>query len=341
MLGHFNHGMDGAVPGGKPLGVGDIYYGQDLGRDFWFLLNSASGFKRMLSSYPALLSGGVVSYASAWLVNITEAYGLVDFPVQVTDGTVPWASLPVTRADVITAMAYLPAQVNFDVRGPGGYVANGSTTNYLYLKYAEDTPSNGNRNRQKGSGSYAYEQTPSFSLGCDTTNPSGDGSKLLLATLTITAAGVITIVSMPKKTLLNTNQTVPIGFVYWQGPGDASPATLWPDATWSNVSSEEAGLFRRAEGGAASTFNSGTQAGQNKSHTHTQSLAYDSPDHSHTYYWGANAGSGASCTPTGSGYSGSTSGASARHTHANVNIADGGTETRPDNITVRKWRRTA
>lgn len=40
----------------------------------------------------------------------------------------------------------------------------------------------------------------------------------------------------------------PIGFVYIQGANDAAPGTLWPGTTWSDVSSEEAGRFRRIKG---------------------------------------------------------------------------------------------
>ena len=43
----------------------------------------------------------------------------------------------------------------------------------------------------------------------------------------------------------------PIGFVYFQGPNDASPASLWPAGTWTDVSWEEANLVRLNVLGAA------------------------------------------------------------------------------------------
>lgn len=57
-----------------------------------------------------------------------------------------------------------------------------------------------------------------------------------------------------KEFRYNRINTPPIGFTYIQFPGKSAPGTLWPDATWSNVSSEFAGDFFRAEGGAAAAF---------------------------------------------------------------------------------------
>lgn len=54
--------------------------------------------------------------------------------------------------------------------------------------------------------------------------------------------------------------TPPIGAVVIQGPGDTAPGTLYPNTTWSNVSAEEAGVVRRAEGGLAAAFFTGTPA---------------------------------------------------------------------------------
>lgn len=135
---------------------------------------------------------------------------------------------------------------------------------------------------------------------------------------------------------------IPIGMVYIQGPADAAPSTLWPGTTWTNVSSEEAGLFRRFEGGAASAFGGGTQASQNKTHSHT--TGNPSSDHSHimpNHRNGATASGGGSLQPvhTSVGSDSSTGGVSSWHTH--TVSSDGGTEARPDNVTVRKWRRTA
>lgn len=139
---------------------------------------------------------------------------------------------------------------------------------------------------------------------------------------------------------------VPIGFVYFQGPSDMAPSDLWPGTTWSNVSSEEAGLFRRSEGGSAATFGS-TQTSQNLSHNHGGASGGMSANasHSHTIQaYRSAAGSTydrADATP----YTGTPttitgiSTATISHTHSIS--TDGGTEARPVNVTVRKWRRTA
>lgn len=52
---------------------------------------------------------------------------------------------------------------------------------------------------------------------------------------------------------------IPEGFVYVQYSGQPTPKELWPWYKWSNISSDYAGDFFRAEGGDASTFNSGRQ----------------------------------------------------------------------------------
>ncbi|MGO8696008.1 MAG: hypothetical protein ACLQMF_20280 [Rectinemataceae bacterium] len=52
----------------------------------------------------------------------------------------------------------------------------------------------------------------------------------------------------------------PIGFVYFQGPNDASPASLWPAGTWTDVSWEEANLVRRTYGSLAGSLFGGVPA---------------------------------------------------------------------------------
>lgn len=57
---------------------------------------------------------------------------------------------------------------------------------------------------------------------------------------------------------VSVNGSMPIGAIYIQTAGTSDPATLF-GGTWSNVSSSYAGLFFRAEGGAAAAFG-GTQS---------------------------------------------------------------------------------
>ena len=135
---------------------------------------------------------------------------------------------------------------------------------------------------------------------------------------------------------------VPVGTVYFQGPNDATPSTLWPGTTWSNVSSEEAGLFRRSEGGLAVGFGS-SQSYANASHSHggaTGGMSAANP-HNHGYVKGGNISSPGgyardSPAADGTNYTNTTDIA---HTHSIS--SDGTTEARPSNITVRKWRRTS
>src|SRR6056297_2754055 len=58
-----------------------------------------------------------------------------------------------------------------------------------------------------------------------------------------------------------------IGFTYTQYPGMDDPAALGWYGTWSNVSSQFAGEFFRAEGGGAAAFGSG-QNDQLQGHWH-------------------------------------------------------------------------
>jgi hypothetical protein len=109
----------------------------------------------------------------------------------------------------------------------------------------------------------------------------------------------------------------PVGSTYMQLPDQPAPDELWPLAEWANVSDAWAGCFFRVEGGLALPFGGGKQDHQ---------LA----DHSHSY----------SKPRFGQGDS-----------SANEEIVDyidssqtgavGGNETRPDNYTVRVWKRTA
>jgi len=202
MLFHHNHDFDAAAPAGLPYAVGDYYYGQDLSRDFHFLCELAAQWKRQFQSFPVLISGGVTSYAgTAWLVNVTAAQALADVAVVVTDGSVVWAVPPTTRADVKTMPVYLPAQTNLDIHTGGAMspTADGATPNYLCLSYAETTQANGTRTRKKKAGTYNYERQPSYTLSCGPTDPTGDATKVLLATLTVTAGGVVTVTAQSPE----------------------------------------------------------------------------------------------------------------------------------------------
>ncbi len=55
--------------------------------------------------------------------------------------------------------------------------------------------------------------------------------------------------------------TVPIGFIYVQYPNQTVPEILWPNTSWTDISSNFAGLFFRALGGGAASF--GDTQGEN------------------------------------------------------------------------------
>jgi len=115
----------------------------------------------------------------------------------------------------------------------------------------------------------------------------------------------------------------PIGGIYFQLPGKSAPASLFV-GTWTNISSQFSGVFFRAEGGNASAFGGGTQADEIRSHNHVQwTGALDD----------SNFTSGSGQFPPGDGPG-----------QNNTNIttgSTGGIETRPINVTIRVWERTA
>jgi len=138
----------------------------------------------------------------------------------------------------------------------------------------------------------------------------------------------------------------PIGFVYIQGAEDASPATLWPSATWSDVSSEEAGRYRRIKGtysppnggsmGSSTVGATQGHAGQGHKHYLTNA-SFGNMDVVHKL----DAGGSTYSLPAFTGNS------SVVTTYAEDMLAgDYGTpqldyETRPATVIVAKWRRTA
>lgn len=135
--------------------------------------------------------------------------------------------------------------------------------------------------------------------------------------------------------------TMPVGSVYVQFSGQTDPTTLF-GGTWDNVSSTYAGLFFRAEGGAAAAFGE-TQGGG--APNITGGLGFGgyrgiNGDHQNAW-WGAgyesaftpgigpssNAAWGTVTTEFAAGRSNSLYGASE--------------EVRPVNSTIRIWKRTA
>lgn len=129
----------------------------------------------------------------------------------------------------------------------------------------------------------------------------------------------------------------PVGAVYIQYPGYATPGSLFP-GVWSNISDAFPGGFFRSEGGNASAFGSGLQAAMVLDHTHA---------HSHdTKTWGYEG-----ATPSegirdieGSEHSPSDYSASAvtiETSDPGVSSGTHGDENRPANYSIRIWMRSA
>ena len=123
----------------------------------------------------------------------------------------------------------------------------------------------------------------------------------------------------------------PVGMIYIQYAGQAAPADLF-GGTWDNISDTYAGLFFRAEGGAAAAFGE-TQGGGAPNITGSIGNIY------------ALNVSGAFYVQTGNqvghgdgSYLDSVIGFSAANANATYGAAD---EIRPANSTIRIWKRTA
>ena len=144
------------------------------------------------------------------------------------------------------------------------------------------------------------------------------------------------------KTLVNFNDIYPIGSTFIQFPSHNDPGTMFPGTVWENISANFAGGFFRAEGGNAAVFGSAKQTSQNLSHIHS----ITGGAHSHSL-WSA---SWSSANTDGLNNSSSIAGRSLTRTglysgfmnsveHSHDCGSSGGTETRPENYTIRIWER--
>jgi len=119
----------------------------------------------------------------------------------------------------------------------------------------------------------------------------------------------------------------PVGYVYTQYPGTSDPATLF-GGTWLNITSLYAGLFFRAEGGAALAFNGGNQADAIITHRHALGVS------------GAGSFAFGSTTITSSSVMTlAGSGTNGPNTGDPLTVATA-SETRPVNTTIRIWQKS-
>ena len=168
------------------------------------------------------------------------------------------------------------------------------------------------------------------------------------------------------------NMNYPIGFTYVQYPQQTSPNEMWGTfSTWEEISYD--GAFFRAAGGNAAAFIEkwgvlSKQSGQNLNHSHSASSGSMSGNTSgnftqngsgicvsvggngQTPAWptGICGGSPAASYNSGNGTGGGrwigyidNAYINVQHTHS-IYVGDsGGNEARPENYTIRIWKRTA
>lgn len=162
---HLNHDYGASYP----TNIGDRYYSQDLGRDFWYVIDRLGyTLKDILEESKLIISGGVVSKgAGSDEINVTECVGYIKYEVDIVDGTVAWALPPsFTQEDVEYIRVHMAAQVNFSDNVNNDNV----TTNYVKLAY-NDANGTQTRARAKASGSYNFDKTPSYTLTMDDVAP--------------------------------------------------------------------------------------------------------------------------------------------------------------------------
>lgn len=216
---HHNHEYDGGLPN-IPLDLGDRYYGQDLGRDYHYLIDRLGNVARdHFVDAPFIVSGGVALKGAGDSLNITAFVGYVKFDVNVPDIFGASPPPPVITERISSIRVNFSAQVNLAIPSA---TLNGSSVNFIKVKYKEldgDT-----RDRARKVGSYAYDQSPSFEIVVDTVAPLANGTEILIGAFTGVPSGpyvftndnrdeiVSQIPVLPAKDLIldTTPQTFPV-----------------------------------------------------------------------------------------------------------------------------------
>lgn len=179
---HFNHQYSSGVS----LGVGDRYYAQDLGRDFWYHVDKVGrdGFYKGSKANRIVYGGDVVQGSSITEVDIPETYGYVGFDVTLPNS---FAALPpTTLTESLKVPVLVDAQTDYDISSAN---QDGVTVNYLKAKYKETDSKS--RSRAKKAGSYSYEVIDDFDIVLDQTSPGSD--ELLLCSFVTDGSSTLTI----------------------------------------------------------------------------------------------------------------------------------------------------
>jgi len=162
-----HHNFEYAAGPTFPEDVGDRYYTQDLGRDYWSKIDDAgrkvaNGFV----TFPVLIKDSNITKGTLYTdIDIPIARGIVLYEVDVPNS---YAALPpsVTQEDVYCRIE-TTAQTDFDISATA--TLDGVTTNYIKVTYNETDGSS--RARAKKAGSYVYEKAVSFTITVDSVAP--------------------------------------------------------------------------------------------------------------------------------------------------------------------------
>ncbi len=195
---HFPNKEFTTTPPYYPKRIKDRNFAVDDIRDHYALIDlAARALSWLSSSFPVILSGGIVTQGAGDTLNITPCRAIVGLDVLVPDTAVAW-TIP---AAVMTEEIYHPVestqQTNLAIPSA---TLNGVAVNYVKLRYAEtDGPT-----RQKvGSAEvYPYEMIRSFEIIVDTVAPTTKEVQLDSFTGT---SGVPFVFSGAKKNTLSFN----------------------------------------------------------------------------------------------------------------------------------------
>jgi len=196
---YFSKLFTGSGPA-KPDALGDIYYAQDLARDYAWVMDRIGSLAADVAGATAILiSGGVVTDdGSHSHVNITAGVGYAPFTVTLgIDGNVP----PTSGTEDITAV-----RIAWGAQTSVGTFA-GTTTYYVKMAYAE---ANGlNRQRARAAGTYYFTKQPSFTMTIDTSAPTA--YQVLLATISVSSGSIaaITQAQIAAGRIANTERYTP------------------------------------------------------------------------------------------------------------------------------------
>lgn len=226
----------------------DRYYSADWVRDMRYNEQlAARAMLDLLGVSSVLVSGGLVTQGSSVTkANITAAVGFCDFDVEVPADDTAW-SVPVafeTRQIAVTARS--PALTDFDL-STTSMVFDGSTPNYLKLKYLENNVKS--RTRKYGATAYSYSVEDSYAIVCDTSAVTakdillatlvGNGTSTLTITQNVNTAKVLKATNADSATTslygMNFDYVVDSDakFLEWQGKTSGCEKVLVRKGTWT------------------------------------------------------------------------------------------------------------